>query len=167
MVGDIILMTIIFLLLSFLIGIFFCMMFGAHQDLVNKGSTFGKFLLNVFVIVCMYLSYLAFDAMWLKPHDSLCEYRGTVDGESTYVTYNLFFTDSAYVKTQAVDTITAVVTGFPQGACDDHIHATLKCEDGYELTNERLWNIKLNQAKGKKYKVKREYFPDKKYTLIQ
>ena len=167
MVGDIILYTILFLLLSLLMGIFFCMLFTAHQDMVEKGSTVGKFLLDIFVIVCMYFSYLLFDAMWFQPHNDLCEYRGTKNGESTYVTYNLFFTDSAYVKAQAVDTITATVIEFPQGECGNHIHAKLKCSDGYEITNEPLYNIKLNQAKGKKYKVKREYFPDKKYTLIQ
>lgn len=167
MVGDIILCTLMFFLISMLIGIFFCMTFTVHQDLVKKGSTVGKFLFNIFVIVCMYLSYLAFDAMWLEPHNNLCEYRGTKNGESTYVTYNLFFTDSVYIKAQAVDTITAAVIEFSHGECDNHIHAKLICSDGYEFTNECLYNIKMNQAKEKKYKVKREYFPYKKYTLIQ
>lgn len=167
MIGHIILYTILFLLSSFLIGIFFIMMFTAHQDFDEKGLTANKLGIDLFAIVCIYLSYLAFDAMWMKPHDYLYEYRGTKNGESTYVTYNMFFTDSTYVKVHAADTITAVVTKVTHNTCIDHLHAQLKCEDGYKFSDERLWNITENQAKRKKYKVKREYFPDKTYTLIQ
>lgn len=134
-----------------------------HEDCAS--NRFSKFLVKIVICIAMYCSWLVFSWAFLNIHECYYEYRGIENGKEKYVEYNMFKTDSTYIYADMPDTITGTV--IKSELHDNHLHVNIECEDGYKINDVILDNITVKEARNKKYKVRVNYYPIQKYTLLK